>query len=91
MARLFMRSRRVLLDVYDEFKYTASKEAIENSKEIELNNCTGFDVVSGKEAEEIEKYTDDSCIDDLHEYLILFFEDGTEGTFRNSYVDLFVL
>lgn len=91
MTNLFLNSKRVLVNVYDECKYTASEKAIENRKEIELNNCTGFEVVSGEDAKEIEAHTDGSCIDDYHEYLILFFEDGNTSTFRNSYVDLFAL
>ena len=87
----FYRSRKVTLDIYGEFKYTASEETFENCKTITYNDCIGFEVVDGERAEEIEAETDGSCIDDLHEYLVLFFEDGETATFRNSYVDMFAI
>ena len=91
MTQIFLNSKDVLLHVYDECKYTASSETLENSKRIRFSYCTGFEIVSGEDAAEIEKLTDASCIDDYHEYLVLFFEDGNRSTFRNSYVDLFCI
>ena len=91
MTKLFYRSRRVTLDIYEAFKYTASKEIFENCKTVTYDHCTGFEVVDGERAAEIEADTDGSCIDDIHEYLVLFFEDGNTATFRNSYVDLFAM
>lgn len=91
MKQNFMKTRKVMLDVYEECKYTASEEVFENEKTIEYNNVVAFEVVSGKEAEQIEAETDGSCIDDFHEYLVLYMEDGSTSTFRNSYVDLFTM
>lgn len=91
MTNLFMESKHVKLDVYDSFKYTASEKTFENAKTVDYQNCTGFEVVTGDDAKELEAYTDGSGIDDLHEYLILYFEDGNTAIFRNSYVDLFAL
>lgn len=90
MKRTFHRTRKVTLDVYPESKYTPPAEIIENCKTINYNSCTGFEVVEGAAAKEIEAETDGSCIDENHEYLVLFFEDGNTATFRNSYVDLFL-
>lgn len=90
MTRLFMESKTVKLDVYSESKYTASAEVFENQKVVVYDGVTGFEVVSGKEAEEIEAMSDGSCVDDYHEYLVLFFENGDTATFRNSYVDMFL-
>ena len=94
MMKEFGRTRAVTLDVYDVCKYTAKtvEELVEelNEKQIKYSGCIGFEVVSGKDAEVIESETDDSCIDDFHEYLVLYFENGETATFRNSYVDLFM-
>ena len=88
MTKLFLNSRTVLVKIYDGCKYDSSSKKV---FEVSYDFCTGFEVVTGKRATEIERCTDGSCIDDHHEYLVLFFEDGTEATFRNSYADLFTL
>ena len=85
------RVSRAILAVYDERKYTASEEVFKNAKEINYRGLTKWVIVTGKDAEAIEAETDGSSIDDCHEYLELHFEDGTTSTFRNSYVDLFVI
>ena len=73
--------------VYDEVKYSPLSEKV---AEIEYDGVKGFDVVSDPATvEEIESGADGSCIDEYHEYLILYFENGETSTFRNSHVDLF--
>lgn len=89
MMKRFTRTKHVELDVYSECKYTASEEVFENQKVVEYDNVIGFEVVTGEQAKEIEAHTDGSCIDDMHEYLVLSFENGETSTFRNSYVDMF--
>ena len=91
MKQNFMKTRKVMLDVYEECKYTASDEVFENSKQVTYDNVVAFEVVTGKKAELIENNTDGSNIDDFHEYLVLYMEDGSTSTFRNSYVDLFTM
>lgn len=83
--------RNVLIDLYDNCKYTASVETFENCKSVTYDKVEWFEVVGGEEAEKIEAESDGSCIDDYHEYLVLHFEDGDTATFRNSYADLFTI
>jgi len=85
MMNKFMNKKHVELNIYSECKYTASEEVFENQKVVEYENVIGFEVVTGEQ----EKDTDGSCVDDMHEYLVLYFEDGETSTFRNSYVDMF--
>lgn len=85
------RVSRAILMIYDECKYAASREVFENAIKVNYEELTEWVIVTGKDAEVIEAETDGSSIDDYHEYLELHFVDGTVSTFRNSYVDLFVL
>ena len=75
---------RVELRVYEGTKY----EDVSEPKRIEYL-IEGFEIVTGKEAEEIEACTDGSCIDECHEYLVLDFGNGETGTYRNSHVEMF--
>lgn len=90
MMQRFTRTKHVELNIYSECKYTASEEVFENQKVVEYENVIGFEVVAGEQAKEIETHTDESCTDDMHEYLVLYFENGETSIFRNSYVDMFV-
>ena len=87
-TRTFGRDAVVEVEVYSECKYTASEEVFENAIKVRYE-ISSWDIVDGEEAAEIESMTDESCIDDNHEYLVLHFTDGDEATFRNSYVDMF--
>ena len=73
------------IEVYEKCKY----ESPEDSKTIRYDNIKEWEIVSGEDAKTIESETDESCIDEYHEYLILHFEDGSTSTFRNSHVDMF--
>jgi hypothetical protein len=60
-------------------------------KECTYTDVTSFEIISRcQEAEDIEKemFPD---YDEYGEYLILHFSDGSQATFRNSYVDMFIL
>lgn len=79
----------VKLYILEGCKYTA--EDLGNEIEVSYTGVTSWDVIEGgQEAEEIEAQTDANSIDEFHEYLVLHFEDGTEATFRNSHVDMFI-
>lgn len=91
MARLFMNSKTVKLDVYDTCKYVATEEDFARKKTVVYHGVTGFELIeNGTEAWEIESDMSEDEMDPHHEYLVLFFEDGDTSTFRNSYVDMFL-
>lgn len=73
--------------VYDKCKYDLTSEKV---AEVEYKNIKGFDILSDiMTVERIEAETDESGIDEYHEYLIITLEDGETATFRNSHVDMF--
>ena len=82
---------KVIIYITEGCKYTAkSIDDLGEERVVEYNGgLKSWDVVEGgPEAEEIEAYADDSCIDEFHEYLVLHFTDGSMATFRNSHVDM---
>ena len=95
MKQYFTSKRVVELDVYAEAKYTASKEVFENEKRVQYEGAIAFEVLSGEKAEAYEKLLGDDMddmkdmIDDYHEYLVIYFDDCTTLTYKNSYVDMF--
>ena len=74
------------IKIYDSVKYSQNSKRVNTVK---YSNIVNWEIVTGAEAAELESETDGSCIDDLHEYLVLNLADGTQATFRNSYVDMF--
>lgn len=75
------------LDVYENPKY----ESNASIRKITYNGVKSWSIIEGgDEALEIERDTDESGIDENHEYLTLNFIDGTSATYRNSHVDLFI-
>ena len=80
--------RIVELDIHEEVKYTDRREDLPR---IRYSDVVAFEVVHGEAAAQIEAESDGSCIDDFHEYLVLFFANGDTSTFRNSYVDMFII
>lgn len=87
----FGKPASVELELYYCNKYEAAEEQLENAKRWTYNNVTHWDIVSGLEAQYIEKECggDPECLDPCGEYLILHFGDGDTATFRNSCCDMF--
>lgn len=82
---------KVIIDLYENCKYFAKSHAdLGETRKVEYTGLSSWSIVTGNEAKEIEDMTDGSCIDEFHEYLVLSFEDGSEVTFRNSHVDMFL-
>lgn len=76
----------VKIKIYDRIKYDHERTEI-----AKMSYCIkGFKLIlGGSAAAKIEAETDGNSIDDLHEYLVLEFENGETSTFRYSYVDMF--
>lgn len=89
---LFVRDLRkatIEVTIYGKTKYEVQDE---EGMRITYKGVTSWDIIEGgNEAEEIEAETDGFCIDENHEYLVLHFEDGTQATFRNSHVVMFII
>lgn len=90
---LYLKSKTAILNVYNDVKYYADETTFDKALKITYKDCVvGFEVITeAKAVEEIESLTDNKSVDDFHEYLVLYFEDGTTSTFRNSYCDLFII
>jgi len=78
---------KVTLFVYENSKYTGN---VGEERMVRYTGLKQWSIVDGEDAKEIEERTDGSCIDEMHEYLVLEFTDGTTSTFRNSHVDMFL-
>lgn len=77
---------KVILYFTENVKWEAKDE---EEKMVEYRGVKSWSIVDGEEAKLIEAETDE--IDELHEYLILRFENGEESTYRNSHVAMFIL
>ena len=69
---------------YNKSKYDETSEKL---YEYELENVAGFKVVLGEE--NVPMKIMKSWEDDEHEYLMIYFEDGTFNVWQNSRVDIF--
>ena len=70
-------------------KYFADTMAFDQAEVSVHEGMKYWETWSGADAKEIEESGILKGIDDEHEYLVLYFENGTTKTFRNSYVDMF--
>ena len=82
---LVRKNKTVELHVYNECKYMSIDE---NPKIVKFDS-----IVKSWEVKHIDRYEALNIfdeIDDRDEYLILYFNDGSTGIYRNSYVDMFI-
>lgn len=78
----------IKLYLHEATKYEA---AADDEIKVEYTGVKAWDIIEGgEEAAQIESETDASNVDEYHEYLVLHFEDGSQATFRNSHVDMFI-
>ena len=80
--------KTVEIEIHEEVKYFDKSE---NLPRVQYSDVIAFEVVHGDAAALIEAESDGSCIDELHEYLVLSFANGETSTFRNSHVDMFII
>ena len=77
-----MKSLKV--KVYDGVKYL---EGTEKVCEMTFNNVKDFEIKAIMDVDIYKMGFD--CVDEYKEYFIIYFEDGTTSTFRNSHIDVF--
>lgn len=82
-----LANANVKIYLYENSKYSS---IVGNEKEINYTGLKSWSIIDGEDAKTIENETDGTCIDENHEYLLLNFVDGSEATFRNSHVDMFI-
>ncbi len=78
-----------IIKVYPVCKYEMTERYEDLIKEVRIYGVESWDIINDEDAWLVEDDTDESGIDDYHEYLRLHLDDGDTSTFRNSYVDLF--
>ena len=79
---------KVRLYVHNATKWEATED---DEIMVEYTGLKSWSIIEGgEEAAEIEAETDEDGIDEMHEYLVLEFADGTTATFRNSHVEMFL-
>ena len=89
-TRTIGRPFNAKLEIYSGCKYTAHSMAdLGEIITTEYKGIINWEIISGEDAAELEKETDGTEIDEVHEYLRLNFEDGATSIFRNSHVDMF--
>lgn len=79
----------VEIHIFENCKYTTKRAELGEEIVVRYTDVKSYSVIEGgKEAEAIESAVDASGVDEYHEYLVLYFENGTTATFRNSHVDM---
>lgn len=86
--KMYLMKNNCTIELHEGVKYEMTEEDFENDTiEIKYNNVEAFEVVYGEGAKEIE--AEGNEIDEYHEYLVLYMDNGETATFRNSHVDMF--
>lgn len=90
MMYKFFGSNKAKLEVHNVPKY---EDLTDDILKLELDGVEGFDVITGEEGYAIGAEMEESGLeaDPHNEYLVIHFENGETGTYRNSFVDLFRL
>ena len=74
--------------IHDIIKY----EDENMGHKVTYTGVKSWDIIQGgEEAKAIEIDADVESMDPFHEYLVLHFENGDTATFRNSFVDMFII
>ena len=81
-------TKEVLVHVFNKNKYRRNAKCIR----MHQYTITDYKVIEDREeARELEQYLGTSEIDENHEYLVLYLEDGNTATFRNTRVDMLTI
>lgn len=88
MKYLVRTGATVEIELHKSVKYFDESDNLDC---IVYTDAVAWEVVAGEAAAKIEAESDGSCIDDFHEYLVITFANGETSTFRNSYVDMFII
>jgi hypothetical protein len=89
MRKVFTRERKIEIEVYNKCKYEKDSEVIEV---LSYLGAGAFEVFNREsEPERVAEIEKTGLVDDHGEYLTVYFTDGTDETFRNSYVDMFTV
>lgn len=59
-------------------------------KEVNYTGVKSWTILTSEDEVEVKEIENQGLVDEMHEYLILNFENGDSATFRNSHVDMFI-
>ena len=88
-TRTVGRTVDIEVKMYDLCKYTRESRENRELRHIQ-RGVISWDIITGEDVKEIESNLNDDEMDELHEYITLNFEDGSEATYRNSHCDIFI-
>lgn len=87
MRQTFIKVRNIEIEIYDRCKYEADSQV---AHVVPYEAAEAFEVFDKNTApDRVTEIEASGLVDDYHEYLTVYFANGEEATFRNSYVDMF--